>query len=405
MKGTMKQILALLLISTLAAEAQTNRVVFNTTPINGNYITTSNNISIVSGQCSRYDLSNGNFTNQNGFYIYKDYKLVGQFESILVGFNGSFIRGRYVYFASGLSGLTVFDIINPSNPTLVTSLSGLGFCNSCDGFSNKLVMACGSTGIHIIDVTSPTSPVKLGTVKPYSTSAPTANNAIFVSSNLVAMSGLGLVALVNCSNPSNMVEVGSYTTTTTGGSFVGAKSTNGILFVAANGAGVVSLNISNPSTPVFLSRLMTAPNGITDLEIQGTNIIFAQQERGIGQYYISPSNTLNTSNYGWKSPGSVNKVNLDLYGNLLGAESSIGLFCVGTNFISSSTTTNFIVYSGGCSNDVGMTNVVFEFSTNTANFSAAVWEQFPNCTNNFEPIDPALHTNIPATYMRVRKVP
>ena len=120
-------------------------------------------------------------------------------------------NGRYVYLADddGNAGLDIVDLLDPAGPTIIGNYDG-GFGNSFDVVVNSThaFLAAGAGGLHILDVSDPSSPLVADTVV-------TSGNALglTLNGNTVAVaSGAGGIDIVDVSDPTNATVTATFNT-------------------------------------------------------------------------------------------------------------------------------------------------------------------------------------------------
>ncbi len=172
--------------------------------------------------------------------------------------NGMVARncGNIVYIGDGKQ-LKIIDITNPQSPTLVTTYpSGgwAGYIMGLDVVGRYAYVVEGQYGynIHIVDCSDPTNPVELGQLSLGNTMA----REIIVKGNYayIAHSNLG-VSVVNVGNPGAPL-LATRVSVSNGASL--ASSTE-ILFVGSGirGNGGWLVNITNPILPSVTTRFIT----------------------------------------------------------------------------------------------------------------------------------------------------
>jgi len=67
--------------------------------------------------------------------------------------------------ADGSSGLQVIDVSNPSSPVLIGSVDTPGFARGVTVTGDTAYVADWSNGLQVIDVSNPSSPVLIGLVR------------------------------------------------------------------------------------------------------------------------------------------------------------------------------------------------------------------------------------------------
>ncbi|MBI2625724.1 hypothetical protein HYW68_01590, partial [Candidatus Parcubacteria bacterium] len=199
-----------------------------------------------------------------------------------------FVSGRYAY-VSAWSGnrLTVVDVSNPSSPTVVGSVndavnlngpvsvfvSGRYACSIIDATNLSsaqyvfvsgryaYVAAQGGNRFTVVDVSNPTSPIVVGSVNDATNlNSPT---SVFVSGRYVYVSANtgNRLTVVDVSNPSSPTVVGSVNDAT---NLAGARSvfvSGRYAYVAAySGKRLTVVDVSNPASPTVTGSVNDATN-------------------------------------------------------------------------------------------------------------------------------------------------
>jgi hypothetical protein len=176
-----------------------------------------------------------------------------------VGFAGRAIEacvfeGQFLALSCQNAGVTVYDLTEPGNPTLLCSISTERSALQAAILGDRLVVAEGSLGIEVFDFTSPGNPLKIAEWNQEKEAMVT--GVVFADSGelWIGHSVLG-IALLDISDASN-IEVLSKNTDS--GEKTGPIVLNGTrLFQCTRQAGVNIFDISDPLNPEFDSILPT----------------------------------------------------------------------------------------------------------------------------------------------------
>lgn len=153
---------------------------------------------------------------------------------------GVAISGNYVYVAASDSGLVVLDISVPANPVWLKSVPAL-YGENVAAWGN--VAAITDYGkIRFYDVTNPANPVHGGETASFSTG----NEGFAISGNYAYIPDGDKLLVYNISNLSTPVQVGSVTH---GGYSYIASIDGKYAYVAAEGAGLRVIEVSDPANP------------------------------------------------------------------------------------------------------------------------------------------------------------
>lgn len=182
--------------------------------------------------------------------------------SLQYGFTGSFntgglargiaIQNNWALVAAGSSGLKVIDITNPAQPVLVNTLALSGDAYDIAIQGTLAVLAMASPGsVQIVDISNLGQPVLLGNF-----SLPGSAQDLAWSGSLLAVadtsSGIKLLSLTNPASPASL---GSLALS---GSAIGVAIQGTIAYVADGSAGLRLVNINTPGAPAALGFYVTS---------------------------------------------------------------------------------------------------------------------------------------------------
>lgn len=190
---------------------------------------------------------------------------------------GVAISGNYAYVADNIEGLKVFDVSNPSTPTLVGS-SGAGTSVAMGlaiSGNYAYVVDNGVSGFKVLDISNPNNPAIVG-----SNSEVQNSREVVVSGNYayVANNSSSGLKIVNISDPTNPVLAGSFFTDYYGYK-QGVAVSGDYAYLAITSGALWVINISNPSNPVSTHIVgMHSPN---DVYVSGNYAYVADAEEGL----------------------------------------------------------------------------------------------------------------------------
>ncbi len=164
-----------------------------------------------------------------------------------------FVTNGLAFLAQGSSGLAILDVSNPGSPVMLGGYNTPGDALAVQVSGGLAFVADGSAGLQILSVTNPSNPIRLGS---YDT--PGKAQDVFVRSNLafVADGSAGLLIL-KVENPALPSLVGGFSTN------LNAKSVclgSNFLCIGSSSSspGICLLDISDPALPVELGRVPTS---------------------------------------------------------------------------------------------------------------------------------------------------
>jgi len=150
--------------------------------------------------------------------------------------------GKYLYVAAGDRGVLILDVSTPSAPVPVSSVRSTDAVDIAL-HGNWAFVADGAGGIKILDVTDPANPVALpagirGSVR-----------RLALTGNLLVAAGDTGVSIIDVSDPSSPKMQGRYETNTA----QAVAADGGYAYVAEGYRGLTVLDLSRPARPVVVS--------------------------------------------------------------------------------------------------------------------------------------------------------
>ncbi|MFC2145736.1 Ig-like domain-containing protein [Acidobacteriota bacterium] len=165
------------------------------------------------------------------------------------GYVDVFIRDNYAYCLSGKSGLDIIDISNPTSPVRKGRFDTTAYADAREVFvnSNYAYIANTGDGVKIIDVSNPSSPGLVGAYDPYS-DAYESVLGVYISGDYAYLAdwyfGLHIIYI---SNPGSPFFFGLYDTP---GQAIKVDVKGNYAYVADGYGGLQVVNISNPASPI-----------------------------------------------------------------------------------------------------------------------------------------------------------
>jgi hypothetical protein len=241
-----------------------------------------------------------------------------------IGFSdlyGVDIRGQLVYLADGTLGLYIRNVTNPYSTTAVGSRNTPGVCTDVLVDGNLAFVADGPTGVQIIDISTPSTPVIIGACDTPGNARRLAlqGHTLFVADGA---GGLQVVDVANPAHPSNVTTISlpyTYDVALYGGDVVAATASGiytlriakglamlpvvgtysggyefwdvrvqgDIAYVAAGADGLLTLNVSDPASPVLLDQYNAGVTFCRKLDVQGHLAFVADYGGGIRVFDVS----------------------------------------------------------------------------------------------------------------------
>lgn len=269
-----------------------------------NHASVSGTIAVSTG--SHYIATNtGVVSQKNGFCVFGLLnpawpKLLSVYEEpdSTIVYYGVATDGDYAYCACGTKGLRIFDITTPETPVLVGTLvtSGgvsLSFANHVFKSGNYCYVSSSASGLRIVDVTTPSSPTLTGYFNREAGQTYGIRRAM-VYNDIAYCAATSALVLLDVSNPAAPAKVGQQTTSAQDVYVTAANR----VFVAASTSGC---NIYDCTTPGSISSLANVPiianSGVSNnaktlsCYVNGNYLYLANFDGGIAVYDISTIGT------------------------------------------------------------------------------------------------------------------
>lgn len=195
--------------------------------------------------------------------------------------------GNYVYITELLggtrgTGLNIIDVLDPANPVFKGVVDNIGNAVEIEVVGSLVYIAIGSGGLSIVDVSNVTQPTIIGRYQDsHSKSVEIIGNVAYVTDY-----SQGLVML-DISNPANPVLISSYLPENTRAGVV--RVVDGLAYLSDDYGEMVLINISDPLNPELLQRV-SVPGYISNIEVVGGYIYVASREGGINIFHQSNGN-------------------------------------------------------------------------------------------------------------------
>ncbi len=207
-----------------------------------------------------------------------------------------FVDGNYMYVADKHRGLAIVDVSDPTNPKEVGRYD-VGYDVEEAVVNGNYAYLGGGTGTDgvmiIVDVSDPTNPteVSVDTIKGEALVSITYNDGV-----AYAGGGMGTLYIFDVSDVQNIKQIATYYNEGDPGYEpwgLGVTYADNKLFYSDWGAGLIILDVSDPSNPQELSRFYVKDNrnGFYDCYVVGDRAYAAHSWGGLAVIDISdPSN-------------------------------------------------------------------------------------------------------------------
>jgi hypothetical protein len=192
------------------------------------------------------------------------------------------------YVTCGYSGVKVFDISDPHEPTEVANVSSSldYYAHQFDMRDNLMFIGDGRGGLKIIDFENVSSPVVLSQYTGnYAWDVEVTGGIAFVANGYSGIGGR--LTVVNVTDPTTPSLLGSYATD---GDATDIEVVENLAFVTTSYKGFAVYNVSNPTYPVKLAQYVgqsTSDTDMGDLEIVGDLVFLSYWDYGFKILNIS----------------------------------------------------------------------------------------------------------------------
>jgi len=190
---------------------------------------------------------------------------------------GVVVSGSYAYVADFEGGLHIIDITIPSSPSIVGSLNSVRPVNLV---INKYAYVTDITGIKVVDISDPTSPFIIGSL--ISPSGAGAYDLV-ISGNYAYVTSRETLLVVDISDPTSPHVVGSISTPD---SMLSIVLKDNYAYVANRFEGLKVIDISDPTSPFIAGHIATTGGDSYAVAISG-DYVYVSDQAGIKVVDIS----------------------------------------------------------------------------------------------------------------------
>jgi hypothetical protein len=173
------------------------------------------------------------------------------------------VAGDYAYVAHYADGLLVYNVSDPTVPAMVASApASAGYWNDVKLYEKDgqrfALMASSREGLVVVDVTDPLAPTQVATLFPTGENVHTL--AVEGDYAYLATMGprgqYGSLDIVDIHDPLNPVELGSWSSQESGGSFVhDLYVRDGIAYLCTWEGGLALVDVSDPTAPTMVGQV------------------------------------------------------------------------------------------------------------------------------------------------------
>lgn len=187
------------------------------------------------------------------------------------------IGGHHTYVADTTGGLRVIDVSDPTQPIEVGHVSISGKAYDVSVVWPYAFLVDWDHGLRVIDISNPTSPREVGSTPPLG--SPTAIAIQGHYAYIVSWTNRTL-HVVDISDPTHPAEVSALALSSAWEAVYDVTLNGSHAYVAAEQAGVVIVDVSNPSQPVEIGRYDT-PGYAAGVDVDGRYLYVADWLNGL----------------------------------------------------------------------------------------------------------------------------
>ncbi|MCP3061566.1 hypothetical protein LXT21_22525 [Myxococcus sp. K38C18041901] len=229
--------------------------------------------------------------------------------------NGVWAKGDALYIASDSSGLVVFDISDPANPVFVRRAEGPSHVHTVLVDGDRLYANSAGVATYVYDITTPLAPALRQLVTPTPGGFSGGPHDVFVyGSRLYVSNADSGYSIMDVTDLDNVQHLGDYMPP---GSFVyahhsavGTFAGRTIAFEGGEGPGthVRVLDVTDPTNiPLIGTFRMRAPTSIHNMLLRGDRLYVAWYQEGLRVLDVSnptqPRQVAHFNTYGEADPG------------------------------------------------------------------------------------------------------
>ena len=198
--------------------------------------------------------------------------------------NGVALAGNFAYVADGYSGLQVVDISNPASPVLVGSEETEGFASGVALSGNVALVADGESGLLVFDISNPTVPHLISS---FDTPGYAFGIDVTEDTAVVADGSAGLLA-IDISDPKSPAMLTSFGT---GDIATAVTIAGGLVFVANAESGLMIVDLFQSAFPLIWEASIDTPGRARGVAVVGTHVLVADDAGGLQVIDVSTPRT------------------------------------------------------------------------------------------------------------------
>ncbi len=189
------------------------------------------------------------------------------------------------YVANGENGMLVFDITDKNSlPVLLKTITTNDYVRKVTVDGGTLLLADGEGGVSLFNISDTEDPTILSTLD----TVGDAEDVAILSSNAVVADGEGGLIIISFSDPVDPIEIASIVTV---GKGYGISVQGTYAYIADFLNGLVVVDITNPLSPKFAAHF-PIEGGVRDVKVVGDYAYVANDDKGMRVIDISNINGL-----------------------------------------------------------------------------------------------------------------
>ncbi|MCP4348499.1 MAG: hypothetical protein GY795_23695 [Desulfobacterales bacterium] len=174
----------------------------------------------------------------------------------------------------GWSGLQIIDVSAPASPVIIGSADIPGSACGVTVIGDRAYVSSG--GLHVLDVSNPVSPLAIESVD----TSGSAQDVVVIGDTAYVADGYRGLKVLDVSNPANPAKIG--VVNTPGGNALSVVVKGDTAYVADEYEGLQVIDVSNPDNPLIIRRLNTLRTlDALDIAVIGDTAYVADGYRGL----------------------------------------------------------------------------------------------------------------------------
>ena len=190
---------------------------------------------------------------------------------------GVAVSGSYAYVADHAAGLRIVNVSTPASPTSAGSYDTPGYAWGVAVSGNYAYVADGFAGMVVLNVTNPAAVTEVDT---FDALDKVMDVAVSADGDYVFYTDGTAIGVVDITTPASPVSLGTKLGAELSGSGMGLFVDGNTLFLAAGTGGLYAIDVTDPSAPSVLESLDTPGNAYA-VAASGTAAVVADDAGGV----------------------------------------------------------------------------------------------------------------------------